>query len=168
MTAEFKRLGKRGAYRLGQLRAQGIREPPRPRPFRPRFIRPDRVLPVPVWLLLLALGVLLIVAGAEVGIWFMPFVVGLAIGVLNWIGGWPARIALPAVALTAALGWAIPLWWSVFRGQPYGAVARVIAAIGGLPGYAAVGMVVTVLIAAVQALAGYWLGRALTPLPSRD
>jgi len=168
MTAEFKRLGKRGSYRLGRLRAQGIREPARQAPFKPRFTRPDRVLPVAAWLFLLLLGDLLIVSGAALGWWFMPFAVGLVVGLMNWIGGWPARIAVPAVALMAAVGWTIPLWWAAYRGEPYGAVARVIAAVAGLPGYAAVGMAVTVLVAVLQAVIGYWLGRALTPLPADD
>jgi len=46
-------------------------------------------------------------------------------------------------------------------------VAR-IASLLGLPGYAAVGMILTVLIAVVQGMTGYWLGRALTPLPTDD
>jgi hypothetical protein len=37
-----------------------------------------------------------------------------------------------------------------------------------LPSYAAVGIVLTVLIAVVQGTTGYWLGRALTPLPVAD
>jgi hypothetical protein len=76
---------------------------------------------------------------------------------------------VPAVAAMAAAGWAIPLLWeAVLAHQPYGAVAREIAALGGLPAYAATGVAVTLLIAAVQAVVGYWLGRAVTPRPSRD
>jgi hypothetical protein len=168
MTAEFKRLGKRGSYRLGRLRAQGITKLPPPVPFQPRFVRPDHRWPLSVWLLGLLAGAVLIVAGAAVGWWFMPFVVGLLAGLANRIGRWPLRGGLPAVAVMAAVGWAAPLWWLVLHGQPYGAVARVIAALAGLPGYAAAGMVMTVLIAVVQALVGYWLGRALTPRPRDD
>lgn len=169
MTAEFKRLGKRGSYRLGQLRAQGIARHAPPVPFQPRFgRRPDHRWPVSAWLLGLLGGLLVIVAGAVVGWWFVPFVVGVLAGLANRIGGWPARFAVPAVALMAAAGWAAPLWWSVLRGEPYGAVARVIAALLGLPGFAAVGMVVTVLVAVSQALAGYWLGRAITPRPADE
>jgi len=168
MTAEFKRLGKRGSYRLGRLRAQGLAERPRPVPFRPRFVRPSHRWPLSVWLLALAAGGLLIVAGTVVGWWFMPFAVGLLAGLANRIGGWPAHAALPAVAVMAAVGWGAPLWWLILTGQPLGAVARVVAAIAGLPGYAAVGMVVAVLVAVVQAIVGYWLGRALTPRPAED
>ena len=111
---------------------------------------------------------LLIAAAAAIGWWFAPFAAGLAAGLANHVGRWPTQIALPAVAAMSAAGWAAPLWWSVLRGGPYGAVARVIAALLGLPAFAAVGMVLTVLIAVAQGLAGYWLGRALTPLPVAD
>jgi len=167
MTSDFKRLGKRGSYRLGQLRTQGVLGEP-PVPFRPRFVRPDHRWPAFVWLLGLLAGVLLIVGAAEVGWWFMPFVVGLLAGLANHVGRWPTWIALPAVAAISAAGWAVPLWWSVLRGAPYGAEARVIAALLGLPAYAAVGVALTVLIAVAQGMAGYWLGRALTPLPIDD
>jgi hypothetical protein len=163
MTADFKRLGKRGSYRLGRLRTQGVGERQGVTLFRPRFSRMDHRWPASHWLLGLLGGVLLIAAGAVAGWWFMPFAVGLLAGGANWIGGWPGRVALPAVALTAAAGWAVPLWWAVLRGQPYGPVAREVAALDGLPGHASAGLVLTLLIAAAQALAGYWLGRALTP-----
>lgn len=166
MTADFKRLGKRGSYRLGQLRAQGISKRPPPAPFQPRFVRPYHRWPSWAWLLGLLGGVLLIIAGVAIGWWFMPFVVGLIAGLANWIGAWSPRAALPAVAAAAVVGWGVPLWWLVLRGEPDGAVAREIAALAGLPGYAGVGMVVTVLLAVVQALVGYWLGRALTPRKS--
>lgn len=168
MTADFKRLGKRGSYRLGQLRAQGVGGRAYDEPFQPRFVRTDHRWPASHWLLGLLGGTLLVVAGAAAGWWFMPFVAGLLAGGANWIGAWSHRVAVPAVALMAAAGWAVPLWWAVLRGEPDGAVAREVAAIGGLPGYAAVGMLVTVLVAAVQAIIGYWLGRALTPRLSRN
>jgi hypothetical protein len=166
MTADFKRLGKRGSYRLGRLRAQGVAHSQPPTPFRPRFTRRDHRWPVSVWLLGYLAGVLLIIAGAAIGWWFVPFAAGVLAGLVNWIGRWPTRIALPAVVVAAAAGWGVPLFWASLRGQPYGAQARVIAALLGLPAYSAVGVAVTLLVAAAQAVAGYWLGRALTPLPS--
>ena len=168
MTADFKRLGKRGSYRLGQLRAQGVAQVRRPVPFQPRFVRPDHRWPLSAWLLGLAGGVLFIAAGAALGWWFVPFAVGVLAGLANRLGHWPVKVALPAVALAAAAGWAIPLWWSVLGGQPGGAVARVIAALLGLPASAAVGVAAAILVAVAQAVAGYWLGRALTPLPADD
>jgi hypothetical protein len=168
MTQDFKRLGKRGSYRLGQLGTQGVPGQQPPVPFRPRFVRRYHQWPLSAWLAGLLAGVLLIAAGAAIGWWFMPFVVGLLAGLANHFGRWPTKLALPAVALVCAAGWAVPLWWSVLRGGPYGAVAREIAALLGLPGFAAVGIVLTVLIAVVQGLAAYWLGRAMTPLPMDD
>ena len=169
MTAEFRRLGKRGAYRLGQLRAQGVGEHRRPRPFRPRFARHRaHRWPVSVWLLGLLAGAVVIAAATWVGWWFVPFAAGLGAGLANRVAGWPARTAVPAVAAMGAVGWAVPLWLGALRGEPYGAVARVIAALAGLPGYAAVGLGLTVLVAVVQAVTGYWLGRALTPSPADD
>lgn len=167
MTTEFKRLGKRGSYRLGKLRAQGIKVAGPPPPFRPSFARSHRRGPASAWLLVLLAGALAIWWGAALGWWFLPFATGLAAGLANRIGGWQPRIAVPAVALMAAAGWGIAVWWQVAgHHQADGAVARVIAALGGLPAYAATGVLVTLLVAAVQAVTGYWLGRALTPWPA--
>jgi hypothetical protein len=163
MTTDFKRLGKRGSYRLGRLRAQGVTEEHGVRLFRPRFGRVDHRWPALHWLLGLLAGTLVISAGAAAGWWFLPFAAGLLAGGANWIGAWPACVALPAVAVMAAAGWAIPLWWAVLHGQPYGPVAREIAALNGLPGHASAGILLTVAVAAAQAVAGYWLGRALAP-----
>ena len=168
MTSEFKRLGKRGSYRLGQLKAQGIRELAQPALFQPRFNRPDRGLPVSAWLFVLLLGTVAIAIGAYSGSWYMPFVLGMLAGFANRVGGWPVRLALPAVVLMAAIGWVAPLGWAALHGQPYGAVAREAAALAGLPAHASVGLGVTVLVAIVQVVVGYWLGRALTPRPRRD
>jgi hypothetical protein len=163
---DLKRLGKRGAYGLGQLATQG-EGPQRPAPFQPRFVRRDHRWPGSVWLLGLLAGAGIIVGAAAAGWWFMPFVIGLLAGLANHVGRWPTQVALPAVVLMSAAGWVAPLSWSVLRGAPDGGVAR-IASLFGLPGYAAVGMILTVLIAVVQGMTGYWLGRALTPLPTDD
>ncbi len=166
MTADLKRLGKRSAYRLGKLRVQGVAGDERPVPFQPRFGRPDHRWPASTWLLGLLGGVLLVVAGALAGWWFMPFAAGVLAGLANRIGRWPIRVALPAVAIVAALGWGVPLMWSVLRGQPSAATARVIAALLGLPANPAVGIALTLIVAVLQAVVGYWLGRALTPVPA--
>ena len=168
MTSDLKRLGKRGGYRLGQLRVQGVAGNQAPTPFQPRFVRPHHRWPTSTWLLGLLAGVLLIVGGAVLGWWFMPFAAGVLAGLANRIGRWRIRVALPAVAIVAALGWAVPIVWSVLNGQPYAAVARVIAALLGLPANPAVGIAVTLMVAVVQAVVGYWLGRALTPMPAED
>jgi hypothetical protein len=168
MTSDLKRLGRRGAYRLGQLRVQGVAGDQAPTRFQPRFARPHHRWPTSTWLLGLLAGILLIVAGAVLGWWFMPFAAGMLAGLANRIGRWRTRVALPAVVIVAALGWAVPIVWSVLNGQPYAAVARVIAALLGLPANPPVGIAVTLLVAVVQAVVGYWLGRALTPMPAED
>ncbi|HUB43041.1 MAG TPA: hypothetical protein VMA72_29660 [Streptosporangiaceae bacterium] len=166
MTSDLKRLGKRGAYGLGQLATQGLGSQ-RPAPFQPRFVRPDHRWPGPAWLLGLLAGVLIIAGTAAVGWWFMPFVIGLLTGLANYVGRWPTRLALPAVALASAAGWVVPLLWSVLRGTQYGGVART-AALLGLPRDAAAGIALTALVPVAQGMTGYWLGRALTPLPTQD
>ena len=103
----------------------------------------------------------LIVAGtAQAGLWFVPFVVGVAAGLasLRWAG-----VVLVAAA-GAIAGWALPLWILALLGYPAGATARAISAFAGLPPYAFVAVVVTLLLAALQALAGSWLARALGSL----
>jgi hypothetical protein len=165
MNADLNRLGKRGAYRLGRLRAQGIGEMTPPVPFRPSFARPRHRGALSLWLLAWLAGTAIIAAGAVTGLWFLPFAAGLLAGLANRIGGWRLRILLPAAAAMAVVGWGIPLWWPALHGQPSGATARVIAALVGLPAYAAVGIAVTLLVAVIQVLAGTWLGRALTPRP---
>jgi hypothetical protein len=63
----------------------------------------------------------------------------------------------------AVAGWALPLGILALRGLPAGAAARAIAAFAGIPPYAALAVVVTLLLAALQTLAGAWLARALVP-----
>jgi hypothetical protein len=107
------------------------------------------------------LAVTLVVAAcAEAGAWFVPFIIGLAAGVAS------SRLAFPSVplaALAAVIGWAIPLWAMALAGLPSGATARAIAGLAGLPPHAAVTVVVTLLLAALQVFAGAWLARALVP-----
>ena len=52
----------------------------------------------------------------------------------------------------------------MLRGWPVGATARVLAALAGLPPHAVIGVAATLLIAAILAAAGLWLGWALTGL----
>jgi hypothetical protein len=111
---------------------------------------------------LAAAGVIAVTAQA--GLWFVPFVAGLLAGVAGRRAGWRVRAALPGVVAVSVLGWAVPLWWWTLRGWPVGATARVLAALAGLPPHAVIGVAATLLIAAIQAAAGLWLGWALTGL----
>ena len=108
---------------------------------------------------LIAVAVVVAVS-AELGAWFVPFLAGLAAGVASCRYLFPS---VPATALAAVAGWALPLWVMALRGQPAGATARVIAGLAGLPPYAALTVVVTLLLAGLQVLAGAWLARALLP-----
>ena len=100
-----------------------------------------------------------VAATAAAGLWFVPFVAGVAAGLLSL----RRPRVVPAAALGAVAGWALPLWILALRGLPAGATARAIAALAGIPPYAAVAVVVTLLLAALQTLAGAWLARALAP-----
>jgi len=166
--SEAGRLGKRGSYRLGGLAQQGIGRPAPPRPFRPSFTRPYHAGPVWAWVLASLAGTGLIAGGAALGAWFTPFVVGLATGVAARWGGWRLPVTGPAVLFMAAGGWGLALWVPALAGLPVGATARTIAALAGLPPHAAVAIAVTLAVSVAQALAGLWLGRALTPRPPRD
>jgi len=139
-----------------------------PVPFRPRFTRPRHHWPTAVWLLGLVSAIAAIAAGAAAGLWIMPFAGGAAAGLANRVGRWPTAVALPAAVLAGATGWAVALGWSMLRGRADAAVARAVAVSLGLPASAAAAVALTILVAAAQSAAGYWLGRALTPLPVED
>jgi hypothetical protein len=117
----------------------------------------------------LALAVLALAAchlGAYLGAWWVPFPVGVAAGlpaVASRIGRGGVPGAPVFAAVGAALGWALPLWTMALSRLPVGATARAIAALAGLPAYAAVTVAVTLLLAVLQALAGAWLARAAFP-----
>ncbi len=164
--AELRRLGKRGAYRLGRLGSPPPERAAPPRPHYPSWV-PGHRGPVWLWLLGCLAAIAVIAGGAAIGWWFVPFLAGLAAGIASRLGGWRMRATLLATACVAAAGWAIPLCWQAASGQPVGATARVVAALAGLPAYAAVAIAVTLLVAVIQALAGLWLARAVFPRRTR-
>jgi hypothetical protein len=121
----------------------------------------DQARATPVKVRVLAFLVATITAqAAALGIWFMPFLVGMAAGAFAARG--LRKLVWPATA-GAVAGWAILLWAQALLGLPIGATARAIAALAGLPPYSAVAIAVTLLLAALQALTGAWLARAITP-----
>jgi len=155
--ADPKRLGKRGAYRLGELRApERVRR--RPVPHEPTFTPRRSRAWVLAWLAACAGTAALLALGARYGLWFLPFVAGIAAGA----GPWRAGPALGLAVLAVAAGWGAALWWPARSGAPIGATARVVAALAGLPPYAAVGVAGTLLVGIGQVVAAFWLARAVT------
>jgi hypothetical protein len=163
MTADPRRLGKRGSYRLGSMAGPPPPRPVLPSPHYPAWI-PGRRGPALAWLLAGAVCAALLALGALAGLWYLPFLAGLAAGLAAHPGRLRLRTALPAVVAVAAAGWGAALGWLTLRdGLPEPSVARTIATLAGLPAHAAVGIAVTLLVAAIQAVVGLWLGRALAP-----
>jgi hypothetical protein len=157
-VADPRRLGRRGAYRLGDLRAPA---PPPPRPpaaFRPTFASRAPRGSFVRWLAACAVAAALIGVGAGFGLWFVPFVVGVAAGA----GPWRARSALALVVIATAVGWGAALAWPALSGAPEGATARAVAALAGLPPYAWVGVAGTLLVGIIEGVVATWLARALT------
>jgi hypothetical protein len=163
VATDPRRLGKRGSYRLGSLAGPPPARPALPSPHYPAWI-PGRRGSIVLWLLACLACVAVLAVGALIGLWYLPFLAGLAAGIAAHYGRLPLRVTLPGVVLVAAAGWGAALAWLMLRdGLPERAVARTIAALAGLPAHATVGIAVTLLVAAVQAAAGLWLGRALAP-----
>jgi len=163
--SEFGRLGRRGSYRLGAMALQGIARPSPPKPYRPSFSRPTHAGPGWAWIAASVAGAGLIALTAIAGLWFVPFVIGVAGGIAARWGQWRLRVAASCVVVTCAAGWGAALAAEALSGLPVGATARTIAAIGRLPAFAAVGVAVTLAVAVLLGLVGLWLGRALTPNP---
>jgi len=137
--------------------------PPLPGPRYPTWT-PGRRGPVLLWLLACVAAAAILAMGALAGLWYLPFLAGLATGLVARYGRLRLRVSLPATVIVAAAGWGAAVTWLALRdGLPEASVARTIAALGGLPPHAAVAIAVTLLVAAIQAAAGLWLGRALAP-----
>jgi hypothetical protein len=155
--ADPRRLGKRGAYRLGELRAAAPRPARVPAPRTPSF-RPRRPRgPVLAWLLACAGAAALLGLGAGLGLWWLPFGVGVAAGVAPL----RARLALALAVLAVVAGWGAALCWPALSGAPAGAAARTIAALAGLPPHAWAAVAATLLLGTLQAAAAFWLTRAV-------
>lgn len=166
--SEADRLGKRGSYRLGGFSLPGSGRAGPPRRFVPSFLGPQHRGSVPAWILAGLISVALIAGGALLGLWFMPFLIGLATGVVMRWGWWRLRVTVPAVLVIAAGGWGLALWIMSARGQAVGPTAQTIASLAGFPDMAALAIAFTLGVSVLQALSGLWLGRAIAPRPVRD
>jgi hypothetical protein len=162
---ELKRLGRRDAYRLGILRAQGAGLPA-PRLMQPSFL-PRHRGPAPAWALGLLGGIAAITAASVAGLWFVPFLAGAAAGLAGWLGRWRTRAALGAAAAMAFLGWAVSLGLAAHHGLLPGTSLRVLAPLPGVPARTAGGVGATLLAGCAEALAGCWAGLALAPRAAR-
>ena len=132
------------------------------------FLGPQHRGSVTGWVLAGLVGVVLIAGAALLGVWFMPFMIGLATGLLMRWGWWRLRVTVPAVVIMTCAGWGLALLALVLRGQAVGPTAQTIAAVAGFPGMGTFAFAVTLGVSAVLGLAGLWLGRALAPRPARD
>lgn len=113
------------------------------------------------WVAGVVVGVLLGWAGTTFGLWFAPLVIGLLVGVGTCLRGtrWPAAYGT-GVAI-AVVGWLLPLALRAADGQPVLDAADTTADLAGFAGAGIVVLLATVLIAALQAIVGTWLGRAM-------
>ena len=103
----------------------------------------------------LLLAALLALAGVMLGLWWAPFVVGLALGAITQ----RARIAVPAGAAIGLLAWFIPLAVAEER-YGLGATAQSLAAIMGFDHQGAVPVVLTLLVGMLLGATGAWLASA--------
>ncbi len=110
--------------------------------------------------LVTVVGVAVVWAGATVGLWWAPLLVGFVIGII--LRGGQAIVA--TTGLAAILGWALPLAWQALQ-SPIGTVATVVAGILGLGATSGpIVIVVTLVLALLLGLAGAWVGAALRRL----
>ena len=161
--ADPRRLGRRGSDRLGRMGGPPSPHRPWPAVHYPTWT-PHRRGPVFLWLLACVAGAVIVAVGALAGWWFLPFLAGLGTGLAAHYGRLRLRATLPAAVAVAVAGWGAALAWLALRdGLPEVTVARSIATLAGLPASAAVAIAVTLVVAALQAAVGVWLGRALAP-----
>ena len=105
--------------------------------------------------LAILIAALLALAAVFLGLWWVPFVVGVALGAL----GRRARVAVPAGAAIGLLAWAIPLALLQVR-YGLGSTAGSLAAIMGFGHQGLVPMVLTLIVGALLGATGAWLGTA--------
>ncbi|MGH3153974.1 MAG: hypothetical protein ACRDOB_25035, partial [Streptosporangiaceae bacterium] len=82
--AEQKRLGKRGAYRLGEMRFSGRPKSRGPVRHQPSFGSRRSRGAVWGWLAACAVTAAVLGLGAAFGLWWLPFAAGIAAGAAPW------------------------------------------------------------------------------------
>ena len=103
----------------------------------------------------LLLAALVALGGVLLGLWWAPFVVGLAVGAVTQ----RARIAVPAGAAIGLVGWLVPLAAAHER-YGLGPTANSLAAIMNLDHQAAFPVALTLLVGTLLGLTGAWLASA--------
>ncbi len=93
--------------------------------------------------------------GVLVGVWWAPFALGFAFGVVQPRG----RIALPVGAGIGLVGWLFPLA-TVEAQHGLGPTAESLAAILGAGHQAAIPAILTLMVGTLLGLTGAWLGSA--------
>ena len=109
-----------------------------------------------------AAGAALIALSTAIHLWPMPFLVALALAILAIRRR--ARIAVLCATTAAAVGWSLPLIWRGIAGEPVLGTARVTAGLAGLPAIGWLAIVLTILLAVLQALAAVWVTRTVSVL----
>jgi hypothetical protein len=165
--SEADRLGKRGSYRLGGIGLLGSGRAGPPRQFIPTFLGPQHRGSIPAWILAGLISIGLIAGGALLGLWFVPFLVGLATGVVMRWGWWRLRVTVPSVLIMTSAGWGLALLIMSLRGEAVGPTAGAIASLAGFPDVAEIAIAFTLGVSVLQGLSGLWLGRAIAPRPPR-
>lgn len=116
--------------------------------------------PRPVTLIVLLLcGILIVWAGTAAGLWLTPLLVSLVWALGAPSAGWRFGGAL-GISLA---GYALPLAVRALT-EPVGRSADVVASIMGFGSMGIIVWVLTLLFAALMAVAGAWLGHAVRKL----
>jgi hypothetical protein len=104
-------------------------------------------------------GLLISVGSVLLGVWWAPFAVGIAFGIVE-----PrARFAVPGGALIGLAGWAVPLAAAQLR-FGLGPTAQSLATIMGFGHQTAIPLALTCVVGLLLGLSGAWLGSAARSL----
>jgi hypothetical protein len=103
----------------------------------------------------LLVAALIALMGVLLGLWWAPFPVGLALGVMTG----RARVAVPAGAGMGLLAWLVPMAVAQVR-FGLGPSATALAAIMGFDRLPAVPVILALVVGTLLGLAGAWLGSA--------
>jgi hypothetical protein len=110
------------------------------------------------WFVIALIAVALSLNGLLLGMWWMPFIAGLLVGVTVR----RARVAIPMGGLVGLIGWGVPLVAEQVR-YGLGPTASSLAAIMGFT-QPAIPVILTCLVGLLLGLTGAWLASAVRSL----